>query len=204
MTPQPSVVITLTPRSPYLCHLYRSSTDRSQAPREYAEAPVLVIVKAEVSESAAVPADRRDDQPGQPFGILVVDDEEALATLAARSLTSALSGVRIEREVDPRAACRRALDGQFDVIVVDYAMPHMTGHDLITEVRQRRPDQRFIVLSGHDLTTLRDLFVEHRDVPLLSKRSTGFEHLVAHVEKMLDADMAHTGTSRRMPRGLAG
>lgn len=138
-----------------------------------------------------MPADRRDDHADQLFEVLVVDDEEALATLAARSLGTGLSGVRVEREVDPRVACRRALQGQFDVIVVDYAMPHMNGHELITVVRRRRPDQRFIVLSGHDQATLRELFAEHQDVPLLSKRSTDFEHLVAHVEVMRNADLNH-------------
>lgn len=135
-----------------------------------------------------VPANGRD-HAAQWFDVLVVDDDDALATLAARSLLTTLDGVRVEREVDPRIACRWALRRRFGVIVVDYAMPHMTGRELIATVRQQRPDQPFIVLSGHDRATLRELFAEYQDVPLLSKWSTDYKHLVAHVEEIRDADL---------------
>lgn len=78
--------------------------------------------------------------------VFVVDDEPMLLELAEAVLKPLGYQVRTFR--DPELALRECSAVLPDVIITDYAMPRMTGMDLIRECRRLNPRQKMILLSG--------------------------------------------------------
>jgi CheY-like chemotaxis protein len=81
----------------------------------------------------------------QPI-VFVVDDEPMLLELAEAILKPLGYQVRTFR--DPELALKECSTARPDVIITDYAMPRMTGMDLIRECRRLNPRQKIILLSG--------------------------------------------------------
>ena len=82
--------------------------------------------------------------------VLVVDDNESVAKVAARSLRAA--GHHVDVEVESTDAAHRLLhsDGPaYDVVLCDVLMPQMTGPELAQLVREARPQQVFLFITGH-------------------------------------------------------
>jgi CheY-like chemotaxis protein len=81
--------------------------------------------------------------------LLCVDDSHGVLeyerTLFERSgytvvtATSALEGLRLAALAD------------FDVVLLDYQMPEMSGHQLAQEIKSRRPDVKVIIFSGSEI-----------------------------------------------------
>jgi CheY-like chemotaxis protein len=86
---------------------------------------------------------------GRAARVLVVDDEEAVARLAAEMLEGA--GYRAEAVTEPRAALERLEGGErFDLVFSDVLMPGgMSGLDLAREVGRRWPDLPVLLATGH-------------------------------------------------------
>ena len=95
-----------------------------------------------ISEESSVPA------PTGTERILVVDDEAALADIWKRYLE--LLGY----VVAAKTSCLEALElfrvhpDYFDLVITDYAMPHMNGLDLAREMKRIQPDIHIIICSG--------------------------------------------------------
>ena len=81
--------------------------------------------------------------------VLYVDDEEGLVLLATRMLKRL--GYRVSGYTDPTRAladfCRNPKE--FDAVVTDLSMPHMSGFDLATQILAIRPDIPVVVSSGY-------------------------------------------------------
>ncbi len=85
---------------------------------------------------------------GGVIRLLIVDDSERDAAVAVRELRRGGFDTTHHR-VDTAAALRAALDGEpWDVIISDFHMPELTGHEALRIVRERSRDVPFIVLSG--------------------------------------------------------
>lgn len=113
--------------------------------------------------------------------ILVVDDDEAVVTLVARMLERSGYATRIATS---GAEAEAILEGEeVDAIVVDLRMPGMTGAELVTRARDRRPQVRAIYMSGHaeDRTGLP---VGEADAAILEK-PFGREELLSAVGEAL-------------------
>jgi PAS domain S-box-containing protein len=104
-----------------------------------------------------VPADRPPtaEAPGlSPRGaelVLFVDDEEDIAKLGSRMLEDL--GYRVTAKTSSLAALQLFTEGPhaFDLVISDFAMPKMTGGELISALREIRPDIPAILISGfHD------------------------------------------------------
>jgi signal transduction histidine kinase len=106
---------------------------------------------------AAQPGVAGDSLPSPPATggrerILVIDDEE----IQVRSLRHMLErlGYRITGTTDPREALevfrRDPLD--FDLVITDQAMPHLTGSQLVKELLRLRPDLPIILFTGYSET----------------------------------------------------
>ena len=91
--------------------------------------------------------------------VLVVDDDEALARVMARTLRSrgfdcdvALNG----------AEARKLLDaGDYAVALLDVRLPDESGYGLLEELRSRRPDIAVVMISGVDDPELGTAAIEH-------------------------------------------
>jgi two-component system, cell cycle sensor histidine kinase and response regulator CckA len=78
--------------------------------------------------------------------VLVVDDDEAVATLVSRMLVRRGYATRV---ANGGVEAERILEGEeVDAIVVDLRMPGMTGAELVTRARDRHPRVRAIYMSG--------------------------------------------------------
>ena len=88
-------------------------------------------------------------QFGHGERILLVDDEQILANLAAAFLAQA--GYRVTKFYDPASAfgAFRSHPHDYDVLLTDLAMPGMTGVDLASEMRAVRPDLPVVLCTGY-------------------------------------------------------
>lgn len=81
-----------------------------------------------------------------PLHILVVDDDPAVMSvlvdfLAYEGHTTVIAGDGLEGK-------EKFLDGEFDLVIVDQAMPKMNGEKLSAFIKQTKPDQPIIMLTG--------------------------------------------------------
>ncbi len=78
--------------------------------------------------------------------ILVVDDEPRLLD-SLRDLV-AMRGYQVRTAANGRTAIAALEGGQFDIVLLDLALPDMTGHQLMDAIAQRNIDTTIVVVSG--------------------------------------------------------
>ncbi len=78
--------------------------------------------------------------------ILVVDDEVDVAKGWARALRIAKHDVSYAQ--DSKTALQLSHENPFDLVILDYMMPGMTGIELLNEIRKDHPFIRSIIISG--------------------------------------------------------
>ncbi|MBW4091990.1 MAG: response regulator [Proteobacteria bacterium] len=133
--------------------------------------------------------------------ILVVDDDPDVRTLVAAELESL--GYVVTAADSGRQALDILADGAYpDLLLVDYAMPELTGIEVTRRVRMARPGQRALFMTGFAKA---DELERSADLSrILRKPFTRFA-LEAAVEAALGADMPSTPTSpaAAKPNGAA-
>jgi len=109
----------------------------------------LYFPEAITEEALAATAESHAPELGHGERVLLVDDEQILANLAAAFLTQA--GYRVTKFYDPASALGafRAHPDDYDVLLTDLAMPGMTGVDLAAEMRELRPDLPVVLCTGY-------------------------------------------------------
>lgn len=111
----------------------------------------VYLPRVEVSAEEAAQADELEPtQSGEsnpPLRILLVDDNAAVleysaSVLAAdgHTLTTCTDGMQALAAVDAGTT--------YDLALVDYAMPGMTGQELARQLRQRHPQRAVLVMTG--------------------------------------------------------
>lgn len=78
--------------------------------------------------------------------ILVVDDEPDVLAALARALR--IAGHKVSAAADATGALRLCADHSFDVVVLDYIMPSMSGIELLNRIRAYHPTIRSVIVSG--------------------------------------------------------
>ncbi|MFW5921267.1 MAG: response regulator [Polyangiales bacterium] len=78
--------------------------------------------------------------------VLVVDDNRELAENIAEILEG--EGYEATVSVDPREALERAAEIDFDVALLDVRMPGMDGVTLYEELREVRPQARYLLMTA--------------------------------------------------------
>jgi two-component system response regulator HydG len=79
--------------------------------------------------------------------VLVVDDEPVL--LKALETLLAKKGHHVTALDSPIAATQRLAQEDFDVALLDVKMPDLSGLELLTAVKHRRPEVEVIMMTGH-------------------------------------------------------
>jgi two-component system response regulator HydG len=82
-----------------------------------------------------------------PPRVLIVDDEPTLL----RALESLLTrhGCAVTALESPIVATQRLAQEDFDVALLDIKMPELSGLELLTAVKHRRPEVEVIIMTGH-------------------------------------------------------
>jgi len=90
---------------------------------------------------------QRGDNTGV-MRILVIEDEERLGRLISRVLKE--EGYAVETETDGRQALLRALAGEYDVLIVDWMLPGISGVQLVKRLRAAEVGTPAIMLTARD------------------------------------------------------
>ncbi|HEY0102600.1 MAG TPA: ATP-binding protein [Brevundimonas sp.] len=107
---------------------------------------IWLPVTAETAQSDA-PEARLDMARGaQKDRILVVDDDDGVRRFIVECLETL--GYEVDQAAGGREALARLDDARPALLIVDYAMPGLTGVDVIHKVRERFPGQRIILSTG--------------------------------------------------------
>jgi CheY-like chemotaxis protein len=78
--------------------------------------------------------------------VLVVDDEEAVLSVLAEMLRG--GGHQVATALGGLAAIETLRGQSFDVVFTDLGMPEVTGWDLASIVKARRPECAVVLVSG--------------------------------------------------------
>ena len=81
-----------------------------------------------------------------PLRILIVDDEEELASAMGERL--ALRGFRADTVTSGAGALKLVSEGDFSVLILDVKMPGINGLTLMGQVKRTHPDLPVILFTG--------------------------------------------------------
>ena len=78
--------------------------------------------------------------------LLVIEDEPGIVDFLRRGLDS--EGFVVEAAADGREGERRALSGEYDIVLLDLMLPGRSGLDVLGAIRRERPRMPVIVLTA--------------------------------------------------------
>lgn len=79
--------------------------------------------------------------------ILIMEDETELLQDIAKGLT--LKGYAVDQADNGKAGCQMALDGEYDLMVLDLNLPGMDGFSVLKELRRDQPQTKVLILSAN-------------------------------------------------------
>ncbi len=80
--------------------------------------------------------------------ILIVEDEEAIADLEKDYLE--LSGFQVEVATDGETGLKRAMEGEFDLYILDLMLPEVDGFDICRQIRNEKNTPIIMVSAKKD------------------------------------------------------
>lgn len=119
--------------------------------------------------------------------ILVVEDEEAILSLAERFLQTL--GYQVLTASTPTSALDvvNAHDGPLDLLLTDVVLPEMNGRQLQQRLLELRPEMRTAFMSGYDADVVAHRGVVEEGVAFIQKPFT-MHTLTQRLREILDAD----------------
>ena len=158
----------------------RGTTFNIYLPRFKADA------NAVAAPEPAAPAQR--DVTGQDT-ILLVEDEEAVRSFAARALR--MRGYHVLEAGGGEEALEivRSTQSQIDLLITDVVMPNMDGPTLVRHVKGLKPEMAVIFMSGYAEEAFRRNDEKAEDLHFLPK-PFGLKQLAAKVKEVLSGQPA--------------
>ena len=132
--------------------------------------------------------------------VLVVDDHEQSRNLFCEVLTSA--GYAVRAASDGMNAIRHMEETRFDIVLTDFAMPHMDGLELLTEIRDRWPESRVVVHSNLLTWRVARLAKVEGAYACLSKSPNTAQLLEDNRVRLLDRVRSLFGLVHRVPQNV--
>ncbi len=103
------------------------------------------------------------------ISVLVVDDERTFGEALQLALRHERDLVVVAVATDGEAALRAVAEHRPDVVLMDVAMPGMSGIETTRRIKELDPEARVLVLSGHDDPLLLARAVQAGAIGLLRK-----------------------------------
>jgi PAS domain S-box-containing protein len=140
---------------------------------------------------ASIAADSNGDAPVGPSGqgewVLVVEDEDAVRTLAERILTRAGYVVTAVDRAHKAVDLLQNGKPSYDLLLSDVVMPEMRGIELVEFAEGARPDLPVLMMSGYSTPMSEEEREMIATVPLLEKPFSG-PQLLHRVRELLDGE----------------
>ncbi|MDB5720525.1 MAG: response regulator [Alphaproteobacteria bacterium] len=114
--------------------------------------------------------------------VLIVDDDELVRDMLWRNMSEL--GFEVSEASDGPSALERVAERGFDLVILDYAMPGMSGPATAQEIRRKRPGQALLLISGYAGTGM--LRTGSGEIPLLGK-----PFLLEELREAVDGALAH-------------
>jgi CheY-like chemotaxis protein len=135
--------------------------------------------------------------------VLLADDEEVVRRVSARILRRA--GFEVEEACDGAEALQRfyAEPDHFDVVLLDLVMPVIDGEAAFVALRQLRPRQPVLLMSGYSKADVVSRAVGTGLVGFLRKPFTS-KDLVNAIREVIDDAALHTAEGARTPADPQG
>ena len=114
--------------------------------------------------------------------LLIVDDDPEVCTVLEKYM--AKKGIRAKSVADPLKILEHARENTHDVILLDVVMPHVSGLELIPEIKASCPETKIIIMTGY----------ADKDMAIASLRAGAFDFL----EKPIDYSLVFHAVSRAL------
>ena len=79
--------------------------------------------------------------------ILLVDDEEQFLKVLSQRMEG--RGIKVDTSTSGEEALKKVEKKDFDAIILDLAMPGISGLETLERIRSQNPDVQIIMLTGH-------------------------------------------------------
>ena len=79
--------------------------------------------------------------------VLLIDDETDFLNVMAERMT--VRGMQVATASSAKDGLAKVETGNFDVVVLDLAMPEMDGVETLKQLKAKKPDLEVILLTGH-------------------------------------------------------
>ncbi len=122
--------------------------------------------------------------------VLIADDDERLLKMLQRTLS--YEGLDVLTAIDGRQALQLLRQQQPDVVILDWLMPHMSGIQVVQQLRQERDQTMVLMLTARDAIQNRVEGLESGADDYLVKPFAPAE-LVARVHALLRRTQAGAG-----------
>ncbi|MEA1015645.1 response regulator [Sphingosinicella sp. LY1275] len=124
--------------------------------------------ETEKLQEVVTPIDEEGDQ--QPLRILLVDDHDGVRTTTAALLSDLGHEVTEASDGPAVLALLHSKPSAYDLIISDYAMPNVSGADVLKRAREVRPGMPGIIITGY--ADAQQISSRPVDVPVLNKPFT--------------------------------
>jgi DNA-binding NtrC family response regulator len=78
--------------------------------------------------------------------VLLVDDRKCFVSRVSECLST--KGIESDIATSENKAVKKAMDVEFDVVVLDLRMTDLAGFEMMKKIQEIKPDTEFIIVSG--------------------------------------------------------
>jgi signal transduction histidine kinase len=119
------------------------------APGRGTSIPIL-LAPADHQALEVKPDTTASEAPAGSANILVIDDDHEVRQVVIDTLLDA--GHRVQSAADGASGLDLVRGQGFDLVLLDFAMPGMNGAEVARAIREMRPEQRILFVTGHSDT----------------------------------------------------
>lgn len=134
-----------------------------------------------------------------PLKILIADDQAVVRRGLTEILREAPTPAVVSEAADGLEAAAKAVQDDWDVIVLDITMPGQSGLEVLRQVKQHKPQVPVLMLSGHTGEHYVRRSLRDGAAGYLSKDSAGDE-LVSAIQAALEGNLYLSHSLRHLVR----
>jgi len=121
-----------------------------------------------------------------PIRILLVEDNIDELELMVTALTEKDASIKVTEAATGKAALKYLAETYYDLILLDYSLPDMTGIEVLEQIRARRLDSPVIMVTGQGAEPIAVEAMKQGAQDYIVKTGNYHEALPMSVEKTLE------------------